>query len=761
MRRTHDRPALASLLTWMGFWARLSRDRAGRILLPGWRSLRDAAAGWRERLYRAASADPRLHRLLYPGIPLSRDPRYQEWLRWHYPGHRRLGALRREAEQSPARLTFSIIMPVFETPERFLREAVASVRVQVYPHWQLCIADDGSTAPHVRGVLRELAGGDPRIQVRYLPHNQGIVAASNAAVGDATGEFLALLDHDDLLAPDALFEVARALETHPDADMVYSDDDRVDENGILSDPFFKPDWCPDSFLSRMYASHLTVLRRERFEQLGRFRLEYEGAHLYDLVLRLSEESSRILHAPRVLYHRRIRPGSTAVGASVEPYAYEANRRALQDAIDRRGEPGEVQPVPGYPGYWIVRYAVRRPGKISIIILTRDQPRPLSVCLESVFARSGDADFEVVVVDNGSVEPATLALLESWKMREPRRFRCLDLDVPFNFSLLCNHGTRHAEGDYLLFLNDDTEVITDDWLRAMVEQAQRPTIGAVGALLLYEDGTIQHAGAILGPGGLAANGHAGCPGDGPGYAGQVVTVNNYLSVAGTCLMTRRRLFEEMNGFDEALPGDYEDVDLCLRMYERGYWSVYLPHVRLYHSECLTRGRDHMLKDPVLRQHSSDYILGKWKKYIDHDLCYSPNLTRAHGDYRINLDHLEPEFRPPYDSRRRRKARFLCVVDEAGIHGDRLVVRGWAMGSAGEPLRRLVVRDNGEFEGEARLGLPRPDVYRQYPQLGNREAGFHLYQPLRAPMRRRVRLSLELTTDDVTERHDLKLPAPART
>jgi GT2 family glycosyltransferase len=742
----------------MGSWARLAQDRAGPILLAGSRALREVAAGWRERLYRAGGAHSRLLRLLYPGIPLSRDPRYQEWLRRHYAGRRRVEVLRRDAERSPARTTFSVVMPVLDSGERLLREAVASVRGQVYPRWQLCIAA-GSAIPDLPAALHELAAGDPRVRVRHLQGSPGRGAAANAAAADATGEFLVLLDEHDLLAPDALVEVARALEARPDADLVYSDEDHVDEAGTLGDPFFKPDWCPDSFLSRPYASHLTVLRREQFERLGGFRPEYEGGHLYDLLLRLSEESSRIVHVPRVLYHRRVRPGSAAAGTSVTS-AHEASRRALQAAIERRGEPGEVRPVPGYPGCWIVRYAVRRPGRVSIVILTRDQPGALSVCLESVFARSGDADFEVVVVDNGSVEPATPALLERWHRREPRRFRCLALDVPFNFSLLCNHGARDATGDYLLFLNDDTEVITDDWLRAMVEQAQRPTVGAVGALLLYEDGTIQHAGAVLGPGGLAVNGHAGCPGDGPGYAGQVVTVNNYLSVAGTCLMTRRGLFAEMNGFDEALPGDYEDVDLCLRLHERGYRNVYLPHVRLHHFEALTRGRDHPLKDPVLRQHSCDYILGKWKKYVDHDPCYSPNLTRAHTDYRVNVDHLEPAPRPPYDGRRRPKGRFLCMVDEAGIHGERLLVRGWAMGPRGEPLRRVVVRGDGGFEAEARVGLPRPDVYRQYPQLGNREAGFHLYQPLPPATRRRVRLSLELTTDDLTERHDLKLPAPAR-
>ena len=367
-------------------------------------------------------------------------------------------------------------------------------------------------------------------------------------------------------------------------------EDKVDEHGVLSGPFFKPDWCPDSFLSRMYVCHLTVLRRGLVEALGRFRTEYEGGHVYDLVLRLTERSDRILHIPKILYHWRIHSDSTARDPAVKPWVYEADHRALQRAIDRRGQPGQVVPVPGFPGFYIVRYQIRQYDKVSIIIPTRDHAELLDKCLASVFAKSTYPDFEVILIDNGSVEPPTAQLIATWTKREPERLRCIRLDIPFNFSRLCNHGVAHARGTYLLFLNNDTEVITPDWIDGMVEQAQRPAIGAVGALLIYADGSIQHAGAILGLGGLAAHSHRGCSSESPGYAGQVISINNYLSVAGACLMCRRTVFDEVGRFLEDLPSGYEDVDLCFSIRSLGFKTIYQPKSAVIHYRGGTAGTD---------------------------------------------------------------------------------------------------------------------------------------------------------------------------
>ena len=406
-----------------------------------------------------------------------------------------------------------------------------------------------------------------------------------------------------------------------------------------SGPFFKPDWEPShSFLSRMYTCHLSAYRRSLVEEIGRFRTGFEGGQSYDLALRLTERTSRIHHIPKVLYHWRMHSESTAADDSQKLHVYEADRRALQDAVDRRGEPGIVLRVPGELACYAVRYQILEMRKVSIVLPSRNQGEMLNTCLGSIFSRTTWTDFEVILVDNGSTEPRALEAIADWGRREPERFRALHLDIPFNFSTLCNAGARAAHGDYLLFLNNDTEVITPDWIEAMVEQAQRRSIGAVGALLLYEDGTIEHAGAILGLGGLAAHSHRGFPSTTPGYAGQVASTNNYLSVAGTCLMLRRVLFEECGGFDERLPGDYEDVDLCLKLWTRGLRNVVLPHVRLFHDQSISRGRDYVRRDPGQRSLRHHTHSGALAEYIDHDRCYNPNLTRGSEDYGLDVAHV---------------------------------------------------------------------------------------------------------------------------
>ncbi|MFM6354855.1 MAG: glycosyltransferase family 2 protein, partial [Planktothrix sp.] len=300
----------------------------------------------------------------------------------------------------------SIIMPVYNTPEVFLREAIQSVLDQVYPDWELCIADDASTAPHIRGILEEYQRKDSRIKVVFRTQNGHISATSNSALELATGEFIGLLDHDDVLTPDALYEVVSLLNQHPVADMIYSDEDKLNEKGELTGHFFKPDWCPDSFLSRMYTCHFGVYRREIINQIGGFRVGYEGSQDYDLVLRFTEKTNQIFHIPKILYHWRIHSSSAAGGTEAKPYAYEAAKRALQDAIDRRGELGIVQDVPEYLGRYWVRYKILDYKRVSIIIPTRDLGAVLNRCLESIFTKTLYPNYEVILIDNGSIEPET-------------------------------------------------------------------------------------------------------------------------------------------------------------------------------------------------------------------------------------------------------------------------------------------------------------------------------------------------------------------
>ena len=453
------------------------------------------------------------------------SPEYALWLKENLPQPSELDWMPEIVDSLGYKPRISIIVPVYNTPESLLREMIQSVLDQIYPYWELCLADDASPQPHVRQILQEYAAIDKRIKIVFREENGHISAASNSALELATGEFITLLDHDDLLTPDALYEIVLFLNQHPEADMIYSDEDKVNEEGQWLNPFFKPDWCPDSFLSRMYTCHLGTYRCSIVNQIGGFRIGYEGSQDYDLVLRFTEKTNNIFHIPKILYHWRIHSASAASGAEAKPYAYDAGARALQDALFRRGEPGKVIKNIQVPGVYTVRYEIKDYKLVSIIIPTRNLGDVLERCLKSIFEKSTYPNYEVIIVDNGTDEPETMAILDYWKHREPHRFSCHRLDIPFNYSRLNNFGVSQAKGDYLLFLNNDTEIITPDWIEAMVEQTQRESIGTVGAKLLYPDGTIQHAGVVIGLGGVAGHSHKHFPANHPGYVRQLLCVNN--------------------------------------------------------------------------------------------------------------------------------------------------------------------------------------------------------------------------------------------
>ncbi|MBD2484162.1 tetratricopeptide repeat protein [Planktothrix sp. FACHB-1365] len=566
---------------------------------------------------------------------LVEDYMYKLWRDKNFPRASDLIKMAETIELFRYKPVFSVIMPVYNTPEEFLREAIESVINQIYPYWEFCIADDASPSPHVKEVLEEYQAKDSRIKVIYRTKNGHISASSNSALELATGEFITLLDHDDLITPDGLYEVALLLNRNPDLDMIYSDEDKISPNGNLINPYFKPEWCPESFLSRMYTCHLGTYRRSIIEEIGGFRIGYEGAQDYDLVLRFTEKTQKIAHIPKVLYHWRMHSGSTAGGTEAKPYAYEASEKAIQDAVDRRRETGIVTGVPGFLGHHLVRYKIMDYKKVSIIIPTRDLGEVLDRCLQSIFTQTIYPNYEVIVIDNGSVQDYTFKVFSKWNSQEPSRFKCYRLDIPFNFSTINNYGVSQATGDYLLFLNNDTEVIHPDWMNAMVEQVQRPQIGAVGVLLLFPDNTIQHAGVVMGLGGVAGHGYYAMSSDIPGYFGNVVGFNNVSAVTGACLMCRREVFEQIGGFDEQLTVAYNDVDLCLKMLDQGYRNLYLPHVKLYHHESKSRGYEDTPEKKERLNRESKIIEGRWQKYIDNDPCYSPHLTRICQNFSIKV------------------------------------------------------------------------------------------------------------------------------
>ncbi len=535
----------------------------------------------------------------------------------------------------PLRPVFSVLMPVYETPEKYLREAIESVIAQVYPDWELCIADDASKQPHVREVLEEYADHDPRIKVVFREQNGHIAATSNSALGLASGEFIALLDHDDVLSPDALFENALAVNKQPDVGVVYSDEDKIDEDGQRSLPYFKPDWAPDSLLSRNYVSHLGVYRRRLVEEVGGFRAGFEGSQDYDLLLRVTERTERVAHIPRVLYHWRVHAGSTAATRDQKEYALDAGLLALQEALERRGEPGRVEHDEVRSGLYTIRYEIRRRGKVSIIIPTRDHGQDVDLCLRSLFACSTYTNLEIILLDNGSRDAESLRIFDQWARREPDRVKVVAYDVPFNFSTINNYAVAQSSGEYLLFLNNDTEIITADWIEAMIEQAQRPAIGAVGAKLLYPDDTVQHAGVIVGLGGVAGHSHKYFGADEPGYFYTLQTVNNFSAVTGACFMIRRGVFEEVGGFDEGLAIAFNDVDLCLRIRAAGYRNIYLPHVVLYHHESKSRGNEDTPEKQARFLREQQVMHERWKTDTMPDPYYNINLIRDAENYEIGI------------------------------------------------------------------------------------------------------------------------------
>jgi len=563
---------------------------------------------------------------------VSGDSAYDRWRNKNTPRLEDLQRMRSISSLFPYRPLISIVVATYNTPDRYLRAALDSVIGQAYEHLELCVADDASTDARVRDTLDEYAARDSRIKLIKRATNGHIAKATNSALELATGEFVGFLDHDDLLTPEALFEIALLLNHRRDSDLIYSDEDKIDDFGVLTEPHFKPDWAPDSFLSRMYTCHFTVIRRTLIEAVGGLRPGFDGSQDYDLTLRVSERTARIEHIPKVLYHWRKHAHSTAMNASSKPYTSLAAERAITEAIERRGEPGVVNERADGPGTYIVRYKIRRAGKVSIVIPTRDFGEDVDRCLTSIFAKSTYANFEIVLLDNGSTERSSLGIFDRWAKRE-RRVNVLRHDVPFNFSTINNFAARRTDGEYILFLNNDTEIITRDWLEAMVEQAQRPSIGAVGAQLLYPDGTIQHAGVIVGLGGVAGHSHKYFPGDSPGYFNILKAVDNYSAVTAACLMIRRDVFEEVGAFDESLAVAFNDVDLCLKIDRAGYRNVYLPHVQLYHFESKSRGHETTPDKQARFAREIQTMNDRWstKDYVDR--YYSPHLTLTYENFAI--------------------------------------------------------------------------------------------------------------------------------
>jgi|GEM_PF-3249059 len=515
----------------------------------------------------------------------------------------------------------SVITPVKDPDPCHLAAAIASVRSQTYPRWELVLVDDGSTDPRVRTIL-EKAGRGRRTRILRNETTRGIVAASQSALREASGEYVALLDHDDVLHPHALAEVASVLDAG--VHLVYTDEDKISLEGIRVDPHFKPDWSPDLLLSMMYTCHLSVFDTARAREVGGFREGTDGSQDYDLVLRVTEGCAKVVHIPRVLYHWRQVPGSTALDPQAKPWARRAALAILEAALARRGVAGDVEEGLTSSTYRVRRRILSFP-RISLIIPTRDHAAILENCLSGILERTDYPDLEIVVVDNGSVKPETARLYD--RLSTDPRVLIIRRPGKFNHSWLVNQGVASATGRVLLLLNNDIEILHADWIRALLEQVQRPEVGAVGAKLLYPGGLIQHAGIVLGLGGVAGNAFCLCPDAPPRPSSYAHAVREVSAVTGACLMVRREVWDLVGGFDENfLPIAFNDVDFCLRLHDKGFSVLYTPHANLMHYESFSRGKE-------LDSAEVERMKHRWADRIERDPFYNPHLTRTKADFSV--------------------------------------------------------------------------------------------------------------------------------
>ncbi|WP_299595793.1 glycosyltransferase family 2 protein [uncultured Microbulbifer sp.] len=528
----------------------------------------------------------------------------------------------------------SIVVPVFNPPIQHLQSCLDSVLAQSYPHWELCIADDASTDPAVAETLKRYAARDRRIQFVQREENGHICAASNSALALADGDFVALLDHDDCLFEYALLEVASAIQANPGAELLYSDEDFIDEEGRRFAPHYKPDWNPALVLSHNYVTHLAVYRRSLIQAVGGFRegAGVEGAQDYDLLLRCSARlsSEQIVHIPRVLYHWRAHAGSTALGSEQKSYTSAAGRKALQDFLDTCEIAGSVQETDD-DNLYRVEYPLNNEPLVSLLIPTRDMLAVVRPCVESILERSTYQNFEILILDNQSTEPETLAWFA--QVQHDARIRVLAYDRPFNYSAINNFGAANARGDILGLINNDVEVITPGWIEELTSLAQKPENGCVGALLYYPDDTVQHAGVILGLGGYAAHSHRGSPRGSQGYFNRLKVRQNLSAVTGACLFVRKATYEEVGGLDEAYTVAYNDVDFCLHVQAAGYLNVFTPFAELYHHESKSRGQEDTPEKIARFDEEKARLAERWGALLQRDPYYNPNLTHSREDFSL--------------------------------------------------------------------------------------------------------------------------------
>lgn len=562
---------------------------------------------------------------------------YKAWFKRQTPTKEALKAQReREFAFAPK---ISVVVPLYRTPETYLTELIESVKKQTYGNWELCLSDGSGEDSPIAGLLARYEAEEDRIKVVSHKEPLKISENTNAALEIASGDFIAFADHDDLLAPNALYECVNLLNNEPSTEMIYTDEDKVDMSGKEHFmPHFKSDFNIDLLCSVNYICHLLVVKREVFEAAGMLDPEFDGAQDYDFILRCVEKTSEIRHIPKVLYHWRAHKDSTAENLGSKDYAFEAGRKAIQAHYDRTGIPAEARKMQINDLYFYrSKYRLTESPLVSVIIPNKDHTADLDKCIRSLEEKNAYKNIEYIIVENNSEEKETFAYYEELEKRCPRAKVLYWEEKRFNFPAINNFGAKHASGEYLLFLNNDTEIMNEDSIEELLGYCMRKDVGAVGARLYYEDGTIQHAGVIVGLGGVAGHAFPAYPHDAVGYFGRIVMAQDYSAVTAACIMVKKSVFEETGGFDEGFAVAFNDIDLCLKIREKGWLIVYNPYAELSHYESKSRGYEDT-EEKVKRFNSEiDLFLKKWKGFLEQgDPYYNPNLTLSRGDFSLDVD-----------------------------------------------------------------------------------------------------------------------------
>jgi O-antigen biosynthesis protein len=556
------------------------------------------------------------------------DVDYEQW----YENHKALPEEleKQKNEKWKRKPLISIVVPVYNTPQVFLRQMIESVQNQSYSEWELCIGNASPENKEMKKILEEYKN-DARIKEVEIPENKGISQNTNRAMEIASGELIGLLDHDDLLAPNALYEIAKAVNEHLDAEVIYTDEDKVTTD--LKEhfqPHLKPDFNLDLLRSNNYICHFFVASRDLIKRVGGFRPEFNGAQDYDLILRCTEQAKQIVHIPKILYHWRVHKASTADNPASKMYAFDAGKRAIEEQLIRCRTKGTVQHTKDL-GFYRVKYEICGEPLVSIIIPNKDQSEALKKCLDSIREKTSYRNYEIIIVENNSEEPETFAF---YKKIAGEKIKIVTWEGEFNYSAINNFGVRHARGDYLLLLNNDVEIINGDWLTEMLSHCQRKEVGIVGAKLYYPDNTIQHAGIIIGIGGVAGSVFVGLPRAFSGYLHKASIQLDLSAVTAACMLVKRSVFEQVGGLEEKLKVAFNDVDFCLRVREKGYLVVYDPYAELYHYESKTRGAEDT-KEKIRRfQTEIEYMRSHWIGLLKKgDPYYNCNLSLTKWDYSL--------------------------------------------------------------------------------------------------------------------------------